>query len=296
MKHTTYELLKRAHLGDVDKKALQKARNEETDPFLQYAIDFAIKNYIRPVSWDSRSFTHDFKSVSPHEKLDETVVTFLLRIASLFKEEIYIRTFRKPESYDALLAWQEILRTCIYCVLTLLYNVTWTAEHFFGMDEMILKLVREGDALTLRRFMKKFGIDLAQDSYPAEEMFARLNFLHVGQFSGFFWRMIHWMAEAIQLRQEEHTAFAKRKWREFVVGPFFRTVRCPLCMIHIYQMVRELKPKLLDASEDFAKLWFDIHNKVHQSRRDMYNINEPDYSESEYKEDIVFMLPALEPK
>lgn len=296
MKHKTYQTLYQAHLGNVNKIALAEARAEETDPFYHNLIDLMLEKKNIGIKWDVASFTDKFRSAPSRERLDETVFAFLLRLVAINKEERYLRAFQKPESQDAVMAWDALLRVIFACTFALLYNVQWTAETIYTHLEPAVMSLLTGDASALRTLMKSVGLAPAKDApYPAEEQFQNLNFLHVGQYSSFYWRFLHWMAEAFSLRGPE-MAFYRKMWLELLEGPLYRTLRCGVCMFHFRKMLQELRPQLMDEKADFPKLWFDMHNRVHAQRREQYAmLKEPDYTASEYAEDRAFMLQALSP-
>lgn len=296
MKHKTYQTLYQAHLGNVNQKDLLKAREEETDPFYHNLIDLILEKKDIKVDWPIDIFTDKFRAGSPRERLDETVFAFILRIVAINKEERYLRAFQKPESFDAVMAWEAILRRIVLCSLALLYNVRWTPETIFTLLEpTVMELLSGGSVFALRKLMQSLGISLARETpYQAELHFEKLNFLHVGQYSSFYWRYLHWMAEAYQMRKD--MSFYKQQWLELLNESLYRTLRCGICMFHFRTMLKELKPQLTDPKTNFSKLWFDMHNRVHAQRREQYPfLKEPDYTESEYASDRDFMLQALSP-
>lgn len=298
MKHHTYQTLYQAHLGNVNEKNLLEARAQETDPFYHNLIDLILEKKEIKVDWPINLFTDTFRSGSPRERLDETVFAFILRIVAINKEERYLRAFQKPESFDAVMAWEAILRRIILCTFALLYHVRWTPESIFTLLEpTVMELLSGGHVFALRNLMTSLGISLARETpYQAELHFEKLNFLHVGQYSSFYWRYLHWMAEAYHMRTKADMAFYKRQWLELLNESLYRTLRCGICMYHFRTMLNELKPQLIDPKTNFPKLWFDIHNRVHAQRREQYTfLKEPDYSESEYEADRDFMLQALVP-
>lgn len=298
MKHQTYQTLYQAHLGNVNLKDLLEARAQETDPFYHNVIDLMLEKKHIIVNWNIDIFTEKFRASSPREQLDETVFAFLLRIVVINKEERYLRIFKKPESFEGLMAWESILRRLILCSFALLYNVRWTAESIFTyLEPTVIELLSGGQAFVLRKLMKSLNIPLARESpYQAELHFEKLNLLHVGQYSSFYWRYLHWMAEAYQMRTDTEMLFYKNLWLELLNGSLYRTLRCGICMYHFRNMLNELKPQLMDPKSNFPKLWVTIHNRVHALRREQYPLlKEPDYTESEYKDDRDFMLQALSP-
>lgn len=298
MKRQTYETLYQAHLGNINEKDLLEARAQETDPFYHLLIDIMLEKKDFRADWDIENFTDKFRTGSPRERLDETVIAFILRIVTIIKEEHYLRVFQKPESFDALMAWENILRQIILCSFALLYNVRWTPESIFTqLEPTVMELLSGGQVFAFRNLMKSVGISLARETpYQAELIFEKLNFLHVGQYSSFYWRFLHWMAEAYQMRSDANMSFYKRQWLELITGSLYRTLRCGICMYHFRTMINELKPQLMDPKSNFPKLWFDMHNRVHAQRREQYSfLKEPDYTESEYESDRQFMLQALSP-
>lgn len=295
MKHKTYQVLYQAHLGNVNHKALEEVRAEETDPFYHNLIDLILEKKDIRVGWDVALFTDKFRAGSPREMLDETVFAFILRIVTIIKEERYLRSFQKPESFDAMMAWEGLLRRIIACSFALLYNVQWTAETLLThLEPALLQLLSGGPATVLRELMKSVGIRLAREApYQAELHFEKLNLLHVGQYSAFYWRFLHWMAEAFRMRK---APFYRSEWLQLLNESLYRTLRCGICMFHFQKMLKELRPQLMDEATDFPRLWFDLHNRVHAQRREQYTfLKEPDYTESEYAEDRDFMLQALSP-
>ncbi|GIX94019.1 thiol oxidase [Caerostris darwini] len=300
MRHNTFKVLKRAHLGNVDSEALQHIQLQESDPFIHHTINLVTQNAPIQVSWNTAPFTVEFRSIDARQRLHQTVITFLLRLAAVVKEELYTRTFRKPESWPAVLAWIDMLKQCTFCIFTLLYNVDWTPEKFFQLDAAILDLVHHGRATALREYMQHMGItDLPDSLLDAERQFEKLGFLNVGQFGSFFWRLLHWMAEAVNVRKDDISMkTAIQTWRNFVIEPLYRILRCGICMMHLKIMIRELETQLLNESIDYASLWYDIHNRVNTQKFQRFPLREDTdgtYLESEYRLDADYMRQALSP-
>lgn len=299
MKHSTYHRLYRTFLGNVDEKALLITKSQESDQFYQTLIqDVILNKNVFHVQWDTKPFTTDFRSSHPKQKLEETFMTFILRLMAVVKGESYEHMFLKPESHDAVLAWVAILRNTLMSSLALLYNVEWTMENVIHhLEPTILKFFNGGDPSILRQLMTNLGIELIQkELYPAEVLFGKLNFLHVSQFGSFYWRFLHWMAEAVDLR-DSNMSFYKNLWRELLKGPLYRTLKCVICMDHFKTVLKEKENRLTDESDSLAGVFFEIHNKTHAYRRENNKfLNEPDYSKSEYDEDSQFMRQALSAK
>lgn len=295
MKHSTYKKLYQAHLGVVDEKGLLESRKQESDPFYRNLIDLIVSNDAPVVQWDVKPFTSEFLSGSPRERLDETFFAFVLRVAAIIKEESYVRTYQKPESHNAVMAWISILRGVLCSSLALLYNVEWTPESIFTLLEpTITKMIGNGDGSALRRLLIDLGITPARkELYPAERSFEKLNFLQVLQFGSFYWRFLHWMAEAVDSRGENMAPY-KKQWRELLKGPLYRTVRCQICMVHFSNALKEFETQLMDPNGDLSRLFFTLHNRTHAMRRETNRfLQEPDYTEDQYKSDSEFMRQAL---
>lgn len=293
MKHSTYKKLYQAHLGVIDEKGLLESRNRESDPFYQNLIDLIVTNNAPVVQWDAKPFTSDFLSGSPRQRLDETFFAFVLRIVAIIKEESYVRTYQKPESHNIVMAWISILRSVMCSSLALLYDVKWTPESIFThLEPAITKMISKGDGTALRRLMMDLGVTPAQkEPYPAERSFEKLNFLQVLQFGSFYWRFLHWMAEAVDSRGEDMAPY-KKQWRELLKGPLYRTVRCQICMVHFSNMLKEFETQLTDGN--LSQLFFTLHNRTHAMRRETNKfLQEPDYTEDQYKLDSEFMRQAL---
>ncbi|GFW79316.1 sulfhydryl oxidase [Trichonephila clavipes] len=121
------------------------------------------------VPWDTKLFQDKFHQGTPQERLEQTTTMFFFRLVALVKEELRIRTFRKPESHEALQAW------------------------------IMFDLVHEGHVSALRQFMtQELSISMADSLSLAERNFEKLNFLNIVQFGSYFWCLLHWMAEAME--------------------------------------------------------------------------------------------------
>lgn len=293
MKHSTYKELYKAHLGAMNKNNLLIQRNVESDPFNQGLLDIILEKDSHYVQWDIKPFTTDFLSGSPRERLDQTFFAFILRVVAIIKEECYTRTFQKPSSHDVIMAWTIILRSVLSTSLALLYNIRWTPETIFNLLEpTIMKLVSKGDVTALRKLLNDLGIKLAKDDpYQSEIVFGKLNFLPVQQFSSFYWRFLHWMAEADSFR-DDTMALYKKEWRQLIKGPLYRTIRCGICQLHFQNVVKEYENEMMDG--DLSKIFFKIHNRTHALRRSNDPLlQEPDYMENQFQDDVAFMRQAL---
>lgn len=291
MKPKTYQVLRRSYFQYKDPQKLNWAKGEENNPFDQFVIDV----HLNPssITWDSSPFTQQFRKGSPRERLDDTVITFLLHVIAVVYREKFTRSFLKPESAPVWLSWVTVLKYTIVCVLGLMYNIEWHFENLKEVDLFIAEILNSGKPETLRKLMNDLGISLREEPFPAEKKSGQLMLLHTHQFGSFYWRLLHWMAEAYELRKEYSVA-VKKAWRDLVTYNFYRLLACQICQFHFRQIVNELKEEMLSETTNYSSLWFKIHNKVNANRRTMYpTLTLPDYSESEYSEDSKVMVQGL---
>jgi hypothetical protein len=289
MHYTTYELFKRVQLGDIDVEALLHAKVRET-PFIASKIDVILEN-IKPQSqsFDTTRFKTAFRvQEEARDRLDEIVITNLLFFSNIVKQEKFVRSIHRPGAWEGVQVWEQLLRVLFYCVLTLAYDVRWTSLNFFELDATLRQL-EEGRVSALRDFMKSLGISIASsDPYPAELVNETLIYHTTLEFGPYYWRLLHFLAEAFSTRSSDDARLAKSMWRDFVVESLYRTLRCSICMYHFEALANELKPRISsDDDQDFPKLWFDIHNRVNKENYKSV------YSESEFEKDSLFMRSAL---
>lgn len=289
MKEKTYHTLKRAYLGAVDPKAISQALQSEEDPHLFYDAQLLTKTTSFRVDWNKDIFTTEFKNDTPQRRLEETVMIFLLRLAGLLKGEIHIRTFIKPGSQQVIHAWIILFKSCLISITSLLYKTSWTIDNYIQLDNLILDLIYKGQVQSLRTFMvQQLNINMTNSITEAESKFEKLKYLTIGQFGSSFWRLLHWMAEAMD--RPDRDAKAKNIWRTLMIGSLYRLLSCGICINHMNKIVQELKPQLMDENTVHQKLWFNIHNKVSSNKIE----GNSHYSESEFEEDVLFMQQALE--
>lgn len=287
MKPKTYQILKKSYFQYKDVARLQEI--EEDNPFDR----FLVQAFQQPsaVAWDTRPFSQC--TGSARDRLDETTITFLLHLVAVVYRDKHSRSFLKPESAPVWLAWVGMLKYTTLCVLGLLYRVEWDYEKMQEVDLFVTEILNTGNPERLRRLMGDLGIVLRPELYAAEKQSSELMFLSTHQMGSFYWRLLHWMAEAYALRTQ--AAALKKTWREFVTHTLHRLLTCQICQYHYRQIVSELQSELLSDETDYPNLWFRIHNKVHANRRALYpTLVLPDYSESEYAKDAEWMRQALE--
>lgn len=291
MKHETYQCLRKAYLGSVDPSALHRAMDDEPDPFVTRVLKLASNpvSMFMP-SWDSQNFTTQFRNASPKERMDETVITFILRFVAVIKNDFHFRMFLKPESQAAMQAWICLLKQSIFAILTLLYRAQWSPNDYFKLDRLVMDLVYDGKYGALRDFMvDDLHLDVTDAITQAEKNFDKLIFLNIVQFGSSFWRLLHWMAEAIDFRE---TQLAKTLWRDLVTRSLYRVLKCGICMAHMRKIVQELEPQLLSETTQYSQLWYNIHNRVNSVKLDR-SLEATLYSESEFELDASFMRQAL---
>lgn len=292
MKPDTFKHLKQAYLGHVDQQGMQQILRDEKDSLLTHeAMELLRNDRNTPpyVHWDMDMFTTKFRDAPSRERLDETVMTFLLRLVTIVKVEVYYRIFQKPESPMAVQAWIQLLKQCTFAILSLLYNVTWDTQLLFRLDQVIMDLVYDGNYSALRTFMvQDCHIAMTESLTQAEHYTDKLRMLNIYQVGSSFWRLLHWMAEAMDYR--DNHAEAKTMWKELVIHSLYRLLRCGICMRHMHKIIQDVRPQLLAKETSHRHLWFQIHNLV--TANAMHKPN-PDYSESDLETDASFMRQAL---
>ncbi|KAG8175202.1 hypothetical protein JTE90_022625 [Oedothorax gibbosus] len=293
MKYETFKHMKQAYLGHVDQQRLQQILQDEKDSLLHYEVSELVRRgtTIEPeyYPWNMDMFTTKFRDATPRERLDETVMAFLLRLVAIVQSEMYYRIFQKPESPEAVQAWIQLLKQCIFSILSLLYNVTWDAHLLFRLDQVIMELVYEGNYPALRTFMiQDCKIEMTDSITQAEHFTHTFRKLYIFQIGSFFWRLLHWMAEAMDFR-DNHVE-AKTMWRELVIHSLYRFLRCGICMRHMHKIMQDVRLQLLDNETSNRQLWFQIHNLVTANIKQKPKTN---YSESDLEKDASFMRQAL---
>ncbi|GFS47068.1 hypothetical protein TNIN_118411 [Trichonephila inaurata madagascariensis] len=74
----------------------------------------------------SNFFQDEFRQGTPQERLEQTTMMFLLRLVALAKEEMHIRTFRKPVILHEAVQADSLLKHTFALLTLILYNVRWT--------------------------------------------------------------------------------------------------------------------------------------------------------------------------
>lgn len=285
MLHSTFLTLKRAHLDDVDDEELFQNRQKEC-PFVQFQIDSKLfpdcvnKPRIRSILFSN---VRDISKKS----LDETVMNYILFIADIVKNDKYNRIFLRPASVAGERAWLEMLKLVIYCVVTLLYDVKWNSHYHFHLDHTIYELLR-GKADALRIFFQKINVThFTPTVFPVERDVEMLHFQNTAEFGPYYWRLLHWMAEAFEVRYgHDDIELAKSVWKEFIVSTLYRTLLCPRCMDHFREIVEKFKDRFLE-SRNYPQLWFEIHNVVKAKQK------KPLFDRTEFEKESQAMKSVL---
>ncbi|KAF8796692.1 hypothetical protein HNY73_001038 [Argiope bruennichi] len=286
MQNSTFQNLKRALLLDVDTETLTKQRKYES-PFIQFQIDMLLhKDKLDASRIYAASFSN-IKEISKKSR-DEVVVTYILFLANIVKYEKLNRTFLRPGAWIGECAWTQTLKIVTYCVITLIYDIKWNSNYFFHLDFMISELL-QGKADAVRNFFQKLKIQsFTSTPFPIERDVEMLQFQNTDDFGPYYWRLLHWMAEAFNMRHgHDDVQLAKSLWQDFVSKVMYRTLRCMMCINHYQMITHDLKDRLMN-SNNYPKLWFDIHNIVRKSQ------NKPVYTLEEFEKDSQAMKSVLQ--
>lgn len=290
MKVNTYHTFRQAFLGVKNPAAISHFVSLEKDPYIIHQSRFLLKDRIDyRLPWNVENFTTQFRNAPAPQRLEETLMIFLLHSVMVIKQEIFKRTFIKPGSNDVIHVWIMLFKKCFETLTTLLYKVSWTIENYKNLDMLILKLIHEGRCQVLRQFMmEELHIKMVTHVTQAETHFERLNDLQITQMGPPFWRLLHWVAEAMD--RPDRDVNAKQAWRSLLTYSLYRFLVCNVCRIHMHTIVTELKEQLKSETVSNRELWFNIHNKVNSI------ISKPNsfYSNSELLVDAEFMVQALE--
>lgn len=271
-------------------------------PYVSHRTDI-FTGRIRPrlrSQWNSRIFTTDFRNAkSSRDRLDEVVITYLSFISNLLAHHKFAKTIIRPGAWVEDFSWNKIFKWVTFCVVNIIYDIDWKPEYFFFLDEVSIDLML-GKTEALRHFFTKIGITIEVPSFQVEEEYAITNYHSIEEFGQYYWRMLHWMAEAFPMRKRNNDCLilAKSMWREFTVQTLHRTLRCGRCSYHYNLMVSKYRSKLLECpDEELPMLWFEIHNEVNakkfETHKEMNNKKYQPYSESEFSEDRKFMQLGL---
>lgn len=297
MDHESYVVIKNAgKYNIVDSEKLEKAKTrvvptirEKIDRFLNH-----FSNYDVNFGLDLHRFTDQFLATkSPKDRLDETVVTFLLFLANQLSQEKINRSFSNYGAWESEYAWVMLFKWVTYSIFTLIYDVRrWTSEYYIHLDNTIIDIALKGDASALSLFAGKIGVQFESETpYPAEQHFTKFEYHNPMIFGPYYWRMLHFMAEATAIRKDGNdndVKSAKKLWRQYLTETMHRTLQCIYCKVHYKDLLNHggYKQKIIDCEdEDFPKLWYEIHNKV--------NYWKNNYSEDDWKVDREFMKLAL---
>lgn len=281
MDRQTYKILKQAHRNNGDE--LNKINlSSLPNPLMTDRVNLLLGNV--NINTKFSDLVRKFSNIenSPAYK-DELVITFLIFLGKILNNSLLLHVFYVPQS-QSIFNWILMYKGITYSIITLLYNKKFTDEDFFSMDDMIYKL-NEGYCDSVRHFLKKMKLlTISEEQLEIEKKYSELILITADEFGPFYWRILHFMAEAINLRK--HASLAKTIWKEFVLYSLHRTLLCSICKEH-YRKVSEKFQQELQTSTDYATLWFNIHNYINKS------LNKAEYSTVEYEKDQSIMRNLL---
>ena len=281
MDRQTYKTLKRARKTNVPPQEFEKLNI--SIPITQYALNMFIS--------DARYVT-DFSKLSPkfsnleptHAYKDELVITYLLFLGKFLNNSFLQHVFIIPYS-NGFFLWNNIYKKIVYVLITLLYNKKFSDEDWVNLEDMTYEL-NKGYSNSVRNFLKQMKILTISDEQTIE-MESKYNgyfTIDSNEFGPFYWRIIHFVAEAFGVRKNAETA--KAIWKEFTLYILYRTLLCSICKMHYKEIIDKYKNQLQN-STDYAMLWFDIHNEVNKK------IEKPEYSKDSFEKDRKIMRSLL---
>lgn len=283
MDRQTYKILKQAHRNNIDEQELKQIEiSSLPNPLMKDRVNLLLGNVNINIKFSdlARKFSSIENSVAYK---DELVITFLLFLGKILNNSLLLHVFYVPQSQN-IFNWILLYKRITYSIVTLLYNKKFTDEDFLCLDDMIYKL-NEGYYDSVRNFLNKMKLlTLSAEPLEIEKKYSELIVITADDFGPFYWRVLHFMAEAINLRK--HASLAKSIWKEFVLYSLHRTLLCSICKEH-YKTVAEKFKQELQNSADYAKLWFTIHNHVNKS------LNKTEYSIAEFEKDQSIMKNLL---
>lgn len=282
MNNETFKILKRAHKNIADEHELKRIKNIMPNPLMTNQINILLQNI--NINENFEYFVNKFSKIenNPMYK-DELIITYLLFIGKILNNTLLIHTFYTPQS-QTIFYWISLYKHIVFSIITLMYNKKFTDENWLDLDIMVNQL-NEGYSDSIRKFLNKLQVlSIPNEPLEIETKYPELIIITADKFGPFYWRILHFMAEAIHLRK--NVSMAKFIWKEFTVYSLHRTLYCSICKEH-YKSVAEKYKNELQNSSDYPKLWFNIHNYVNK------NIQKTEYSESEFEKDRSIMQNLL---
>lgn len=274
MDSRTFKILKRAHKSYINEQELQKIKVLMPNPLMTDRINVILNNF----NYNTK-FTEIASKFSKLENSslykEDLVITYLLFLGKIMNQTFLIHTFHAPQSQN-IFNWIILYKNVVYFVITLLFNKKFTDEDWLYLDIMIYSL-NEGYVDSVRNFLKKLKIVTSNNLVDLEKKYNEMILITSDDFGPFYWRIIHFMAEAIQSRK--YGTLAKSLWREFTIYSLHRTLICSICQEHYKTVVKKYKNELENTNTNYANLWFNIHNFVNAT------LNKPEYSLEEFQKD-----------
>lgn len=284
MDRQMYKILKQAHRNNGNEQELKKIKlSLLPNPLMVDRVNLLLGNINVNVKFSDLARKFSNLENSPAYK-DELIVTYLLFLAKILNNSLLLHVFYVPQSQN-IFNWILLYKRITYSIITLLYNKKFTDEDFFNMDIMVHRL-NEGYFQAVRQFLNRMKLlTISEEQLEIEKKYSELIVITSDDFGPFYWRILHFMAEAINIRK--HSTLAKTIWKEFVLYSLHRTLLCSICKEHYKTVAEKFKQELQNSSIDYAKLWFDIHNHVNKS------LNKTEYTREEFEKDQSIMKNLL---
>lgn len=279
MNPEVFSTLKKAFkYQQYDEGKLKQIKTSAT-PIIAEQIDYITSNVPQTVEFEYQKF-QSLRDCPEYK--DELVITFLLYIGKQFNFEKLIHTFAKPFT-NCIYNWLFLYKTVIYVVISLMYNKKWSVHEILDLDKTML-LLNEGHPESLRQLMGTLQVLSSDKKYEAETNYMDIRKWSSVQYGPFYWKMLHFMAEALELRK--NLKLEKGLWKDFTLYQLHRTLRCIFCIEHYNHLVSKHEKSLKD-STNYPNLWFDIHNEVNELLKKM------PYSKVDFERDRIIMRKLL---
>lgn len=284
MNRQTFKVLKEAHKNNVNPEELRRIKWSEQTPLITNHVNLFLNNTNRNVNVKFSNIVSKFSSLENTSAYkDELVITYLLFLGKILNNTLLSHMFFVPQS-QSIFNWILLYKRVVYSIITLIYNKRFTDEDWLYLDDMVYQL-NEGSSNSVRTFLKQIRVlSISNEPVEMETKYADLLYITSDDFGPFYWRMLHFMAEAINLRK--NAVLAKSIWKEFTIYSLHRTLLCSLCQNHYKNVVEKYSNELQNTS-NYSNLWFDIHNYVNKF------LNKFEYSKSEFEKDQSIMQNLL---
>lgn len=280
MNHENFKLVKKALKSHSVDKQLAFIDKSTLTPLLIHVVKICTGEHALP-SFSFSEISRKFQILENTKTyIDELVITYLLFLGKILNGFQIHHIFQAPQTH-ILFDWLQIYKKVTYSIVCLIYNKKFTDQDWIHLDDMINGML-QGQSNAVRLFLKNIGrTDIVVD---LEKYYMDTTNISAEHFGPLYWRMIHFMAEAIQMRKSAN--LAKTLWKEFLIYPFYRTLLCPICSTHYLAVLEKYKETLLE-TPNYANTWFEIHNYVNKS------LNKSEYPSLEFEKDQSIMKNLL---